>query len=176
MINKKFSRLVPPMLLGLACIAYAAVSADYDHKADFGRYHTYSWVGVKAGNSLWEDRIRAAVDNQLGAKGWSKVASGGDAGVAALGRITERDTMQTFYEGFPGWGWRGWGGMGTATTTTVPEKVGTLTVDVFDGATKKLVWRGNASDTLSEKPDKNDQKMEHAVAEMFKHFPPHSKD
>ena len=41
--------------------------------------------------------------------------------------------MQTFYNGFPGWGWMGWGGTGTATTTTVPEnESGNLVVDVFD--------------------------------------------
>ena len=39
--------------------------------------------------------------------------------------------MQTFYNGFPGWGWMGWGG--TATTEAIPQRVGTLTVDLFDG-------------------------------------------
>jgi hypothetical protein len=65
--------------------------------------------------------------------------------------------------------------MGTATTTVVPEKVGTLTVDIFDAATKKLIWRAVAADTLSEKPDKNDKKLDKAAEEMFEHFPPSSK-
>ena len=170
------SRVLLPAVIGAACVAFAAVHTDYDHKADFGRYHTYSWIGVRAGNSLWQDRIAGAVDSQLAAKGWTRVASGGDASVAAMGKVSERDTMQTFYDGFPGWGWNGWGGMGTATTNVVPEQVGNLTVDVFDSGTKKLIWRGTSSDTLSAKPEKNDKKLDHAVAEMFDHFPPKGRD
>ncbi len=86
--------------------------------------------------------------------------------------MTQQDTLQTFYDGFPGWGWRGWGGMATATTTVTPEKVGNLTVDVFDGNSKQLVWRGQASEVLSSKADKNDKKLEHSVEEMFHKFPP----
>jgi hypothetical protein len=171
-----FSRILPLALLaGGVFLLLADVSTDYDHSADFGRYHTYSWVGAKAGNTLWVDRITAAVDSQLAAKGWSKTASGGEASVSAFGKTTEQDNLQTFYEGFPGWGWRGWGGMGTATTTVVPEKVGNLTVDIFDGQSKHLIWRGVASDTLSSKPDKNEKKLEHSVEDMFKHFPPPAK-
>lgn len=168
-----------PVAAAFACIAWASLSTDYDHKVDFGRYHTYSWIGVKAGNSLWQDRITEAVDAQLAAKGWTKAASGGDAAVSAFGKTTEQDTMQTYYDGFPGWGWRrGWGGgggIGMATTDVIPEKVGNLTVDIFDGANKQLIWRGQASEILSSKPDKNDKKLEHTVDEMFKKFPPKAK-
>jgi len=161
-------------LMAFACLMYAAERTDYDHKADFSRYHTYSWVGVKAGNSLWQDRIMGAVDSDMAAKGFTKVASGGDMAVSAFGRATEHDTLQTFYSGFPGWGWRAgwWDTMGTTTTDVVPERVGNLTVDVFDGNTKQLLWRGEASDALSDKPEKNEKKLEHAVDDMFKKFPP----
>ena len=155
-----------------AAVAFAAVHTDYDHKADFGRYHTYSWIGVRAGDSLWQDRIMGAVDSQLAAKGWTKVASGGDAAVSAFGKTTERDTLETFYNGFPGWRW---GGFGTATTTVTPYRVGDLVVDVFDNNTRQLIWRGSAEETLSEKPEKNEKKLDHAVTEMFDHFPPKSK-
>jgi hypothetical protein len=82
--------------------------------------------------------------------------------------------VHTDYDGFPGWGWRaGWwgGGMGMAQTEVVPERVGTLTVDVFDGNTKQLIFRGQSTDSLSSHPDKNDKKMEKSVDEMFKKFP-----
>ena len=54
----------------------------------------------------------------------------------------------------------------------IPERIGNLTVDIFDGNTKQLVWRGQASAVLSSKPEKNDKKLDHAVADMFKKFPP----
>jgi len=162
-------------LFTVAVVAFAAeVSSDYNHHADFAKFHTYSWIGVHA-NNLWQDRIMHAVDAQLSAKGWSRVESGGDAAVSAFGRVTEQDTLETFYNGFPGWGWRGWGGMGTATTNVVPERVGNLTVDIFDGSNKQLVWRSSASEVVSSKPEKNERKMEDAVEKMFKHFPPPSK-
>jgi len=165
-----------PALLACAFLAFAAadVSVDYNHQADFGRYHTYSWLGANA-SGLWKDRIMAAVDSQLSAKGWQKVPSGGDATVSAVGYSTERDKMETFYDGFPGWGWRGWGGMGVATTTAIPERVGDLTVDVFDSGTKQLIWRGRASEVVSSKPEKNEKKLDEAVDKMFKHFPPPAK-
>ena len=164
------------VLLTSACLLYAAVKTDFDHKADFGKYHTYSWIGVTAGTSLWQDRITQAVDSALTGKGWSKVQSGGDAAVSAVGKTREQDNLETFYSGVPGWGWRaGWwggGGMGMATTQVVPEKIGTLTVDIFDGNSRQLIFRGQATDTLSSKAEKNDKRMDKSVEDMFKKFPP----
>jgi hypothetical protein len=163
------------MLASAAGLLYATVHTDFDKKADFGKYHTYSWIGVKAGDSLWQNRITSAVDSELSAKGWQKVESGGDATVSAFGRTTEKDTLETFYDGFPGWGWRArwWGGgMGTATTEVIPERVGNLTVDVFDGPSKQLIFRGVSSETISGKADKNEKKLDEAVKDMFKKFPP----
>jgi len=37
--------------------------------------------------------------------------------------------------------------------------IGTLVVDLFDTPSKKLIWRGQASDVLSDKPEKNDKKL-----------------
>ncbi len=168
----KSTLLFAPVLLAGLLLA-ADVSTDYNHQTDFSRIHTYSWIGVRAGDQLWQSRITNAVDNALQAKGWQKVESGGDAAVSAFGRTSERDNMETFYGGFPGWRWRGWGGM--ATTTVVPEHVGNLTVDIFQAGTKDLIWRGRASEVLSSKPEKNDKKLDQAVEKMFKSFPPASK-
>lgn len=169
----KLLRTLAPIAAITACIAWASVSTDYDHHVDFGRYHTYNWIGVRAGNSLWQNRIMDAVNSQLAAHGWTLAqGSGADASVSAFGHVNQQDTLQTFYDGFPGWGWRGWAGMGTATTQVIPEKVGNLTVDIFDSNTKHLIWRGESSDTLSSKPEKNDKRLDHAVDDMFKHFPP----
>ncbi len=153
----------------------ADVKTDYDHHADFGRYHTYSWIKVDAQDSLWADRIKQDIDGQLQAKGWTLSPSGGDVDVAAYGSTKNQRSTETFYDGLGGgWGWRGWGmgGEGIATTTVQNTPVGTLNVDLFDGQTKKLIWRGSASDTLSSKAEKNDKKLESAVTDMFKKFPP----
>jgi hypothetical protein len=121
------------------------------------------------------DRIKRDVDAQLTAKGWMQVPSGGDAAVSAFGATHEKQSLQTFYDGFGG-GWR-WGGFGPdlATTTTINTPVGTLVVDIFDAHTKQLIWRGTSDRTLSDKPEKNEKKLEDSVQSMFKHFPPPAK-
>ena len=160
------------LLLACACVVLATVKTDYSHSADFGHYRTYSWIKVSVEDPLWEDRVTRAVDSQLSAKGWMKVPDGGDAAVAAYGSTRTQKTLQTWYEGFGGgWHWHGFGD-GLATTTEEDTPVGTLMVDIFDSATQKLIWRGVATDTLSGKPEKDEKKMDKAVAEMFKKFPP----
>jgi hypothetical protein len=75
-----------------------------------------------------------------------------------------------------GYGYHGWGGgMGTATTTAYEYVVGTLVVDIFDAKSKELMFRGTASDEVSDKPEKNAKKVTKALDKMFKEFPPGSK-
>lgn len=175
MINTVIRRSFLGLALG-ACLLLADVKTDYDHHADFAKYHTYSWIKVQAEDPLWNDRIQRAIDSQLTAKGWQRVPSGGDASVAAYGSTHNQQSLETMYDGFGGgWRWRGFGGEGLATTTTVNTEIGTLSVDVFDANSKQLVWRGNSSATLSGKPEKNEKKLEKDVADMFKKFPPESK-
>lgn len=171
-MRKSSLALLLPVAAGVALLFAADVKTDYSHSADFAQYHTYSWLQVRAGNELWIDRIKGAVDQQLTAKGWQKVPDGGDTAVAAFGSTKTQQSLQTFYDGFGG-GWF-WGGFGPdmATTTVQNIPVGSLVVDIFDGHTKKLIWRGTAQSTLSDKPEKNEKKLDHAVSEMFEHFPP----
>jgi hypothetical protein len=162
------------MLLLAAGAAHAIdVKTDYDHSAGFGNYKTYSWTSVKTSNSIWDDRVKDAIDSALKAKGLTEVPSGGDLAVAAVGSTSNQQTLQTFYDGMGGgWRWRGFGGFGESTTTVDNYKVGTLVVDLFDGSSKRLVWRGSSSDTLSNKADKNTKNLDKGVQKMFQHFPP----
>jgi hypothetical protein len=145
------------------------VVTDYDHQANFERYHTYSWAKVEMPNPLWDDRVKEAVDKALQQKGWQKVQDGGDVSLVAMGITRDKPTLQTFYDGFPGWHWSGFT---TATTTVEHYREGTLVVDMFDSQNKKLIWRGSATDLLSDKPEKNEKKLESAVHKLFDHFPP----
>src|SRR5882762_269491 len=151
------------------------VQTDFDHQANFSQYKTYSWQEIKPGNSLWDARIKNAVDAQLAAKGWTKVESGGDVAIVAVKTTQTQRSLQTFYDGFGGgWRWRGFGGMGEATTTEQDYKEGTLIVDMYDAKTKQLIWRGSAEDTVSDKAAKNEKNLDKGVAKMFKKFPPNA--
>ena len=50
--------------------------------------------------------------------------------------------------------------------------VGELVVDMADVKSKAFIWRGTASDALSDQPEKNQKKLAKALAKMFKTFPP----
>jgi hypothetical protein len=171
-MKRQSIKLLIPMFAGV-CLLLASVKTDYDHNANFSQYKTFSWISAKASNDIWAERITQAVDSQLSERGWTRLESGGDATVSAFGRTTVEQTLETYYTGLGmGWRWRGFGGEGEATTTVENTPIGSLTVDVFDGQSKRLVWRGTSSETLSSKPDKNEKKLEKSVEEMFKHFPP----
>jgi len=177
---KPIIRTVVCAMLFLAALGTAfaqQVQTDFDHQANFSQYKTYSWQEIKPPDSLWDSRIKNAVDAQLAAKGWIQVPSGGDVAIVAIKTTQTQRSLQTFYDGMGGgWGWRrfGGGGFGESTTTEQDYKEGTLVIDLYDAKTKQLIWRGSAEDTLSSKAEKNEKNLDKGVAKMFKKFPPDS--
>jgi hypothetical protein len=157
-------------------LLFGKIVTDYDHQADFNQVHTYSWIKVEVQDPLWNTRVKRAIDDQLQKKGWQMVPSGGDADVAAFGSTHVQRSMQTWYNGFGG-GWRygGFGNTGMATTTEQNIPIGRLMVDIFNGNSKQLMWRSQGTDTLTGNPEKNEKKLNKAVADMFKKFPPKAK-
>ncbi|MBV8552783.1 MAG: DUF4136 domain-containing protein [Acidobacteriaceae bacterium] len=73
-------------------------------------------------------------------------------------------------DGFP------WAGMRTATATATSStiEVGTLVLDMYDPATKRLVWTGSATKTinLSKDQQKNQKNLDKAMQKLLKDFPP----
>lgn len=50
-----------------------------------------------------------------------------------------------------------------------------LAVDIGDAKSHKLLWLGDARDTMSDNPEKNTKKINKALEKMFKKYPPPSK-
>src|SRR5947209_4685563 len=110
--------LLTTLALSLVCfgLVYADIKTDYSHSTDFRTFKTYSWLKAEAGNSLWTDRIRRDIDEQMTAKGLTMQQSGGDIAVAAMGHTQQQQSYTTFYDGLGGWGWQGFGD-GLSTTS-----------------------------------------------------------
>lgn len=162
--------VIPLFLVALTTAVFADhVSVDYDHATNFNQVKTYSWSKVHTANSIWDDRVKDAIDKELAAKGWTQVPSGGDVAVVAVEKTSIHQQYETFYDGFGGW--RRGDGIGDSTTTVDNYKVGTLIVSMFNGNSKQLIWRGASSSDLSANPDKNTKKLDQDVQKMFKHFP-----
>ena len=161
------------MVLSLVASSLAQdIKTDYDRKADFGHYKTFSFEKIQTEDPLWVDRITAAVGAELTAKGLTQVPSGGDIAIIAIGTTTDQQTLDSFYDSYNGgWGWRWGSGYGEATTTTETYTVGTLVVDLFDRKTKALLWRGSASNTLSNSSTNNIKNFDKSVKKLFKGFP-----
>ncbi len=155
------------------------VTTDYDHAANFSNFHTFSFGHVHARDALFEQRIKDEVTKDLTARGWQMVPDGGDVVVSAIGAMKDQQEYTTFYDGFgPGWGWRrGWGGGGFGDTMTTVDQipVGTLVLDIYQGGSHQLLFRGTASDELSNNNDKNTGKLDKAIDKIFNKFPPKGK-
>jgi hypothetical protein len=159
------------------------VKTDYDKSANFGAIRTFSAkIATSWNNQISEKRVLDEVTQALVEKGWKQDDANPDALVLLHGATEKQKNLNTFYSGMGGYGaygyrgWGGMGGMGSATTTVSEYLVGTLVVDIFDAKSKSLLFRGTASDELSDKPDKNIKKLDKASQKMFKDFPPGSKD
>jgi hypothetical protein len=157
------------------------VKTDFDKDANFSAIKTFSVkIGTTWNNQISEKRVTDEIAQTLAAKGWTQVDANPDALVLLHGATEKQKSLNTFYSGgYGGYGYRGWGGMGgmgTATTTTSEYLVGTLVVDIFDAKSKALMFRGTASDEISDKPEKNVKKLDKASNKMFKDFPPVAKE
>jgi Domain of unknown function (DUF4136) len=158
----------------MACSAASSqdVRSNAMPGADFSKYHFYKWVGIEGGshpNQIVDAQIKQAIDTQLTAKGLTKVDN--DKADLYVGYQVAVDQQKQWNAYGMGGGIR-WGGMATATSTTID--VGTLVLDMYDPATKQLVWTGSATKTLnpSSNHEKNQQNLDKAIQKLLKNFPP----
>ena len=148
------------------------VRTNYMPGTDFTKYKTYRWVEIQGGNhpdQIQDAQIKMAVDQALAAKGMKKVTADPADAYVAYQVAVDQEKQWNAYGG--GIGFR-FGGMASATSSTI--NIGTLVVDIYDPASKQLVWKGEASKTINPSKDqaKNQQNLDKAMAKMFKEFPP----
>jgi len=162
----------------IGSVAFAQdVKVDFDKDANFTTIKTFALkVGTSWDNPLSEKRVTGEIEQALTEKGWTKAGDAtADAIVVLHGATQVKKDLNTFYSGgYSGYGWHGMGGMGSSSTTVSEYTVGTLVVDIFDAKSKELLFRGTASDELSDKVEKNQKKLAKASDKMFKDFPPGS--
>ena len=125
-------------------------SYDYDKAVNFAGFKTYGLKdGTKVGQPLIDQRIVAAIETELAAKGLTKSESDPDVFVVYHVAFDKQKDISTFSSGYAGgyggygWGWGGgWAGGGTTNTTVRDILVGTLVIDIADAKKGQLAWRG----------------------------------
>jgi len=166
---KKFSWFA---LVALICMISAIASAqnvnvDWKRGTDFSPFKTYAW-GISprpVNDPLWHQRILDNIDGALAGKGLVKVDLNANPDMIVVYSAGLRQNVS--YQGYStGW----WNRMGTI--NQVVENEGTLVVDLADPRQRTILWRGTATETLSDKSDKNIQKLQKMVSKMFQKYPP----
>ena len=181
-----------------ACAATLKSSVDVADHAEFGELRTYAWitdqpmfasnvVSPEVVNPLNEQRIRAAIEEQLENKGYRRVSiDQADFVVAFTLGARERVRVQQYYNnlgygfygyhrgfgrfgrGFGGFG-RGFDGFGSSVSVRTFTE-GILVVDIFENTAKEAIWHGSATKRLS-RDDEPRGLIDEAVAVLLAEFP-----
>jgi hypothetical protein len=173
-------------MAGLLGACASSVNVDYDRAVDFRRLRTFALLDspqIKTGDPridspLVEQRIRTAILAQLQAKGFQPVAQQPDfvvryaisikqeiesdsSGISiGIGSFSHHSAIGFSY-GFPAY-----------EVESYDKAV--LTIDMLDGKTEQLLWRGSYGKRLYDglTPEKLDQTIHSTVAEILARFPP----
>jgi hypothetical protein len=170
--------------------------SDYDPARldDLRVYRTWDWeytddgkVGdIRSSDRIVDDpladgRLRTAIESALAEKGYERL-EGEDADFTVGYHVSIDGRMDvTYINSYYGYGWGGyWGpygpsfGMSYSTPSVRQYQEGTLIVDVVDGPSNQLAWRGVVSGEIHEKRDayERQQAIDRAVEEALKDFPP----
>ena len=174
-------RLITTIVAALALAGTALaqdVTVDWDRTANFAAIKTFSLkLETPWGNPIGEKRLTEEITQALVGKGWAVAPEAeASAQVVLHGASKTKRSLNTFYSGMGGYGWRGWGagGFGTATTNVSEYTEGTLVVDIYDAKSKQLLWRGVAQGELKDKPEKREKQLQKVTDKLFKDFPPGS--
>ena len=175
--------MIAPLALVLAGLAGTRVLADtnsyFDKGYEYSALRTWDFKTQRrissdpiANNRIWGNDIRTEIAKDLQRDGFEHIQKGQhpDFLVAFYVGLKERYDVQLMDYGFPGWGPRRsrWGWPGDVDVWQVPYTDSTLIVDIIDGQTNQLIWRGYDTNTIDMK--KPDKRLDKAVDSLVKRF------
>jgi hypothetical protein len=183
----KFFLILVGLAAGLAACTTLRVTTDVNPNFSVSNCHTYSFAtehsgGVDAAfaNPLNADRLRAAIESNLAARGVTKTADKASTDCVVGYALGTRQVFNDYYAGWgagwgAGYGWGrpgfGWGG-GFGYDGPWVENETRIVVDVFDARAHKAIWHGAVSETISDLKGPNaEAKINAATAAIFAKLP-----
>lgn len=170
--------LVLTVLLLLVAVPGIAqkVYIDYDEKADFGRFKTFAWGKTKEtslaeSNPLMHSRMKNGLEHYLTQGGMTEVESDPDLYVTYHTSTKDRLQVNTTDWGYgygSYWRWDPYWGGGYNTTSASTYTEGTLVIDIWEARQKTLIWRGTATGTVPQNPEKVARRIDKTLAKMAK--------
>jgi len=163
--------------LALVACSQFSVRAKQDPGADFSRLQTYAWLPLdqvdpadqRVLDRYIDGRIRAAVDHELGAKGYRPATGEPDFWLNYRLATDPGDALRggrRFYYGI-GWGWPG-----AESVLRESYDAGTLYIGALEAPAKRGIWIGAAQArllphiSLEERAKRVDDAV-HAILESF---------
>jgi hypothetical protein len=182
----KLLRTMPLLVLLVlsGCVTPPKVRSEYDHGADFARFHTFNFVSPlstdKLGySSIVTQQLKTAVTAQMEQRGY-KLDPSPDLLVNFSGRLQEKTSIESTpapsYGGYYGYraGYYGaWPGYAMGSDVyTVHYTEGTLNVDLIDARTMQMVWEGVTVGEIKQKHLKDrEATINKAVSNIFTKYP-----
>jgi len=162
------------------------VTADYNPAMGASACHTYTWAqehvvsgGGPAGpyaNPLNADRLRAAIDANMAARGIQKAADHASADCVvgfAIGSRLVADEYPAAAVGY-GWGW-GWGPRAYGAfgwDYPYVREEGRISIDLFDAKTRTAIWHASVNQNVMGATGPNAEARIRAAADaIFTKFP-----
>jgi hypothetical protein len=171
--------LLAVAVLFLTACSTVSVTTDYDHLASFSQYHTYALTPDTAKLELSpssEAALRETLRTNLALRGITETRENADLHVvphvSTKEKIVVNQSSDWGYDGMPyGYGQYGmWAGAPQTYSDISQYTEGTLILDFVDAKTKKLVFRGTGTGTVSD-PQTNAERIREAVEKIMKDFP-----
>jgi hypothetical protein len=172
-------------LTSAALLGMLAVGANVGHAqdvtitvapgVDLSNYRLFRWVtidGAGVPDEALDRQIKGAFEAALGSKGVNEAGFdfAGQRSLYIVYQLAVKQPEQWKVYSSEGAQWIG----GPASSTTATISVGALQLDMYDPATKKLVWQGRATNTLppTVDPKERQARLNKAVAKLLEDFPP----
>jgi hypothetical protein len=175
--QRLWSIVICCMALFVTAVHAQKIKVEYDKSVDFPRFKTYAIDPVdNSPRPMLRLAIQAAVQEELGKRGLSKIDSNPDLYVQMYGAI-DTDFTAHYHDPIYGGaippmnaGITLWHNIpGTVTTVVIPK--GELVIDLIDAKQRQLVWRGIANQKLSDSREKLLDQVNTAVEKLFRQYP-----
>jgi len=162
------------------------VQSDYDRQINFANFHTFDWTAQSDNavqrNTLFERRLKKAVDKELTANGFQKqTEERPDFLIAYSIQVEDKVNVLSSGYGYGGYGYGGFGhhgygrhrfGYGSGYYGDGLCVEVTLVLDFVDPESNNVIWQGLYKDNIDESGIMTEDKITTAVMKILKEFPP----
>lgn len=181
--SKGFFSVIGISILALSLAACSPrIYVEQEAGARFSGYHSYAWVNPPPGpvhdpildSQILETRVQRAVEADLKARGFEPAADAASADFLVTYHTLSRQKIDSsgssfsfgIVDAFP----RGFGTVVVGGPQVESREEGTLMLDVIDGKSKRLAWRGWTTGWLNQ-DNYTDEAVASAVHQILDKLP-----